>query len=85
MLYGVKSLQVVVENDELGDAYWRATVHSRQGEREGGKSVWVEGLLQHSDLLIVRGGVHHQAALVSAIKYTSVTGTHEQALLSRSR
>lgn len=85
MLSGVKSLQVVLENDELGDAYQRATVHSRQAEREGERSVWVDGLLQHSDHLIVREGICHQAALVLAIKYTSVTGTHEQALLSRSR
>lgn len=60
MFYGVKSLQVVLENHERGDTYRRATVHSRQGEREGGRGVWVEGLLQHSDPLIVRGGVHHK-------------------------
>ena len=51
MLYVVKSLQEILEKHEPGDAYRRATVRSRQGEREGGRGVWVEGLLQHSDPL----------------------------------
>lgn len=46
--------------------------------------MWVEGLLQHADPLIVRGGIHHQGALVFTIEYCPwVTRACETILLVR--
>lgn len=77
LLCGLKALQGVSTAWHTGETWARRRVqegssHSVEGERGDRRGVWGEGLLQHGDPSIVRGGVHHQAIPVLVTEYPSV-------------